>query len=124
VLYGRELTTWARRHDVDVQCTVDRAAASWDGHVGVVTTLLARAALQGPRTTAFVCGPEIMMRFVVTALRAAGIEDSSIYVSLERNMQCAVAWCGRCQLGPVMLCRDGPVFRYDRIGRELAIREL
>jgi NAD(P)H-flavin reductase len=124
LLFRRELDAWPRRHGIDVQCTVDRAPRPWPRHVGVVTTLLGRAALRGSRTTAFVCGPEVMMRFAVAALRHAGLDEASIYVSLERNMKCAVAWCGRCQLGSVLLCRDGPVFRYDRVGRALATREL
>jgi NAD(P)H-flavin reductase len=124
LLFSRELGTWPGRYAVDVQCTVDHAPGGWDGQVGVVTTLLGRGGLRAPQTTAFVCGPELMMRFAVNALRTGGVAESSIYVSLERNMKCAVAWCGRCQLGPVLLCRDGPVFRYDRVGRELATREL
>jgi NAD(P)H-flavin reductase len=123
ILFARELERWARRRDVEVRVTVDHATGGWSGHVGVVTTLLPRAVHDGARTTAFVCGPELMMRFTVAALRDAGVAAQSIHVSLERNMKCAVAWCGRCQLGPLLLCRDGPVFRYDRVGRELAIRE-
>lgn len=123
LLYRRELDAWQRRSVIEVQVTVDHATAHWAGHVGVVTTLLARAVRDGAATRAFVCGPELMMRFAVAALQDAGVDDASIHVSLERNMKCAVAWCGRCQLGPVLLCRDGPVFRYDRIRRELAIRE-
>lgn len=124
LLFEREIGQWRRRYGIDAQCTVDRAAGAWDGHVGVVTALLGRAGLRAVRTTAFVCGPELMMKFAVNALRTIGVADSSIYVSLERNMKCAVAWCGRCQLGAVLVCRDGPVFRYDRVGRALATREL
>jgi len=123
ILYARLLTAWPRRHGVDVHVTVDRATSEWSGHVGVVTTLLARAVHDPAATCAFVCGPEPMMRFTAAALRDAGLDDASIHLSLERNMKCAVAWCGRCQLGPVLVCRDGPVFRYDRISREIAIRE-
>lgn len=124
MIFRRELAAWPRRHDIEVQCTVDHAPDTWEGHVGVVTTLLTRAGLDAPRTKAFVCGPEVMMRFAAMALRACGLEERSIHVSLERNMKCAVAWCGRCQLGPLMLCRDGPVFRYDRVSHQLAVREL
>ncbi len=121
-LYRGELTRWARRFAVEV--TVDHAEADWRGHVGVVTRLVPPAVREPARTAAFVCGPEIMMRFAVAALRDAGVPDASIHVSLERNMKCAVALCGRCQLGPVLVCRDGPVFRYDRVRELLAHKEL
>jgi NAD(P)H-flavin reductase len=73
---------------------------------------------------AFVCGPEVMMRFTVAALRDGGIPPDRIHVSLERNMQCGVGHCGHCQLGPTLLCRDGPVYPYDIAGPWLAVREL
>jgi NAD(P)H-flavin reductase len=123
LLYRRELDAWQRRGEIDVRVTVDHATADWAGHVGVVTTLVTHSVRDGANARAFVCGPELMMRVAVAALKDTGVGDAAIHVSLERNMKCAVAWCGRCQLGPVLLCRDGPVFRYDRIRRELAIRE-
>lgn len=121
-LFRRDLGRWARRFAVEV--TVDHADAAWPGHVGVVTRLIRPAVRDAGRTVAFVCGPEIMMRFAVAALGAAGIADESIYLSMERNMQCAVGHCGRCQLGPVLVCRDGPVFRYDRVRKPLAKKEI
>jgi NAD(P)H-flavin reductase len=122
ILYAREFARW-RRRGIDVRVTVDRAAADWSGQVGVVTRLLAGAVRDAAATAAFVCGPEIMMRFAIAELRNASVAETSIHLSLERNMKCAVAWCGRCQIGGMLVCRDGPIFRYDRVARELAIRE-
>ena len=76
------------------------------------------------RATAFVCGPEVMMRFAIGALRGSGLADDAIYLSMERNMKCAVGFCGHCQLGATFVCRDGPVFRYDRIAPILAMKEV
>jgi NAD(P)H-flavin reductase len=92
--------------------------------VGLVTTLLAAAAFDPARTTALVCGPEIMMKFVARALLDGGVAKRHIWVSAERNMQCGVGHCGHCQLGPLLLCRDGPVVRYDVIEPLLRVREL
>ncbi len=121
-LYRAELRRWARRFAVEV--TVDHAEADWRGHVGVVTRLVPPAIRDPARTAAFVCGPEIMMRFAVAALQHAGVPGEAVHVSLERDMKCAVALCGRCQLGPLLVCRDGPVFRYDRVRALLAHKEL
>jgi len=89
----------------------------------VVTTLLDDLGLDPARTVAFVCGPEVMMRFAARALLRLGVPASSIRVSLERNMRCGVALCGHCQLGPLLVCRDGPVVGYDRAEPLLAVKE-
>jgi len=124
ILFRAEVEAWRRRLDIDIEVTVDHADASWHGRVGVVTNLIARAEFDPHHVAALVCGPEIMMRFGVMALRKAGVADEDVYVSMERSMKCAVAFCGHCQLGPVFVCRDGPVFRYDRIRDIFAVKEL
>jgi NAD(P)H-flavin reductase len=124
ILFRRQIERWSGRPDAAVAVTVDRATADWHGHVGVVTKLIGSAAIDPPRTIALVCGPETMMRFATAALDAKGVAAERIFVSLERNMKCAIGLCGRCQLGPTFVCRDGPVFRYDRVGPLLATREL
>lgn len=124
ILYLDELEAWRSRLDVHLEVTVDHASDGWRGDVGVVTTLLPRAAIDPERTVALLCGPEIMMRFGVQALTAAGLPESSIWVSMERNMKCAIGLCGHCQFSPVFICRDGPVFRYDRIQSLLALKEI
>ncbi len=90
--------------------TVDYGGLSWRGHVGVVTTLFKYARLQPARSVAMVCGPEIMMRFVTRELESQGLSRDNIYLSMERNMKCAVGFCGHCQYGPHFICKDGPVF--------------
>ena len=124
ILFRRELESWRRRLDIDIEVTVDHAGVDWHGHVGVVTTLIPRAQFDPLHAIALVCGPEVMMRFAITALRDAGIADDAIYLSMERNMECAVGFCGHCQFGTVFICRDGPVFRYDRVRNMLALKEI
>jgi NAD(P)H-flavin reductase len=123
LLFTDELAAWVDR-GLEVLVTVDSAGPDWLGHVGVVTRLVRRADLKPPGTVAMCCGPEVMMRFTVAALRAAGVESDRIHVSMERNMQCGIGHCGHCQLGPTLVCRDGPVYRWSELERWLAIREL
>ena len=103
--------------------TVDSAPASWRGDVGTVLSLLRQCVFDADHAMAMVCGPEVMMRFAVQALNERGLPDACVHVSLERNMQCGIGLCGRCQLGPQLLCRDGPVVRYDRVAPQLRVRE-
>ena len=124
ILFRRELEGWRRRGDIETEVIVDHAVSGWDGQVGTVTTLIARAGFDPGRTTAFVCGPEVMMRFASAALGDAGLAADAIHLSMERNMKCATGFCGHCQFGRVFVCRDGPVFRYDRLRDLLALREV
>jgi NAD(P)H-flavin reductase len=122
ILFQRDLDDWAAR-GAQVLVTVDRAPASWAGRVGLVTNLIAAAKMDPPRTRALVCGPEIMMRFTARALEDQGVDPESILISLERNMQCGIGWCGHCQYGPLLVCRDGPVVRYRDVAHLLTERE-
>lgn len=115
LLYRKELAAWARQPDTQVLVTVDYGGLSWHGHVGVVTSLFKYARLRGPRSVAMVCGPEIMMRFVTRELESHGLGRKDIYLSMERNMKCAVGFCGHCQYGPHFICKDGPVFTYEQM---------
>jgi NAD(P)H-flavin reductase len=115
VLYRKELASWARHRDTQVLTTVDYGGLSWKGHVGVVTTLFKYARLQPARSVAMICGPEIMMRFVTRELEGHGLSRDHIFLSMERNMKCAVGFCGHCQYGPHFICKDGPVFTYERM---------
>lgn len=124
LLYRRQLARWAARGDLEVRVTVDHATPDWRGEVGVVTQVLERARFDPESAVAFICGPEVMMRFAAQALAARGVAAQRQYLSLERNMKCAVARCGHCQLGPVFVCREGPVLRYDAAAPLLAVREL
>jgi NAD(P)H-flavin reductase len=124
VLYRRELEDWRAGARIAISVTVDRATRGWPGEVGVVTRLIARAGFDAGSAIAFVCGPEIMMRYAADALGRRGVEEDRVFVSLERNMKCAVGFCGHCQLGPAFVCRDGPVFPYARVQHLLALREI
>ncbi len=124
ILFRRELEAWRRRLDIDIEVTVDHAVGDWHGQVGVVTSLIPRAAFDPLHAIALVCGPEVMMRFTIAALRDARVAEDAIYLSMERNMKCAIGFCGHCQFGSVFVCRDGPVFRYDRVRSLLGIKEI
>lgn len=124
LLYRGELEDWRRRLDIDVTVTVDHADPDWRGNVGVVPTLVPKAAFDPSETVAFVCGPEVMMRFTAAALRDAGVPAESIFLSMERNMKCGIGLCGHCQFGPSFVCKDGPVMRLDAIAGILALREI
>jgi NAD(P)H-flavin reductase len=123
-LYMKELDVWRSKHNIDVQCTADTADAQWTGHVGFVTLLAARVPLDPARTIAMICGPEIMMKRIAAEFMRRGLSSETIYISMERNMKCALGFCGHCQFGPEFICKDGPVFQYSKIERFLAIREL
>ena len=123
LLYPEELSSWRGRFDLDVQVTVDTAPGGWHGDVGVVPDLVGSAPFDPAATTAFMVGPEVMMRFTIRALTRAGVPDERIFLSAERNMHCAVAMCGHCQIGPFFVCRDGPVFSYRALGPWLRRRE-
>jgi NAD(P)H-flavin reductase len=123
LLYPRELERW-RERGADVGVTVDSAGRGWRGRVGVVTKLIDHAAFDPASAVALVCGPEVMMMFAVQALRRRGVATDRVHVSMERNMQCGIGHCGHCQLGPTLVCRDGPLYRYEELEPWLAIREL
>lgn len=123
-LYRSEYDAW-RVRGLSVATTVDRASPGWRGNIGVVTTLLERLESFDPkRTVLFCCGPEVMMRYVARTAGERGLSFNRIWVSVERNMQCAIRHCGHCQLGPWFLCHEGPVFRYDRIAPYMNVEGL
>ncbi|SRR5579875_382835 len=124
LLYRGELAQWRMFPGVSVKLIVDRAAGVWSGRIGVITDLLRTVQFDPAETIAMICGPEVMMRFAYHELVRRGLAAERIYMSMERNMKCAVGWCGHCQLSPFFICKDGPVFRADRIQPLLATREL
>lgn len=124
VLFYKELLTWQKRADMTVYLTVDHAISDWDHHVGVVTNLIPRVNFDADDTVAMVCGPEIMMRYAIMALQDREVPENHIYLSMERNMKCAIGLCGHCQLGPKFVCKDGPVFPYHRIAQYFNKREI
>lgn len=124
LVYYDEIQAWRRRTDVRFQTTVDAAGRDWYGDVGVVTTRLPDARFESAKTTAFVCGPEIMMTLSAKALADRGVPPDRIWISLERNMKCAIGLCGHCQFGPSFVCRDGPVLRFSALAPFLAVKEV
>lgn len=124
LLYSEEYEDW-RAGGIDVQVTVDRADSSWRGKIGMVTNVLDRLPLRDPKQIILMtCGPEVMMWYTIQMALGRGIPAESLYVSLERNMNCAIGLCGHCQFGPEFLCKDGPIFRYDRVASILKIDDL
>jgi NAD(P)H-flavin reductase len=115
LLYRRDLERWRGRFDMRVHVTVDSASSDWRGNVGVVTNIIPRARFDPEHTVALICGPGVMMRFTVQELLNRGVALGNIFVSLERNMKCGLGLCGHCQLGPVFICKDGPIFSYEFI---------
>jgi NAD(P)H-flavin reductase len=124
ILYSGELEMW-RSRGLHIDVTVDRSDVGWLGRVGVVTLLVDRLRPFDPANTAMLCcGPDVMMRYVARSAFDRGLDATQLWVSLERNMQCAVGFCGHCQLGPAFICKDGPVFRYDRMAPYLDVEDL
>ena len=128
LLFTREYEAW-RACGLDIQVTVDRSepnadGTAWTGLVGRVTGPLARAAIDPARTTAFLCGPEVMMVAAAESLTARGVAEKQVLLSLERSMKCGIGVCGHCQLGPDLICRDGPCFTYQHAAPLLAVKEL
>lgn len=124
ILYRHELEKWRQRLDLAIDVTVDHADTGWRGNVGVVPSLVPRILFDANDSYAFICGPEVMMRFTASALREAGLSRCNIYLSMERNMKCATGLCGHCQFGPFFVCKDGPVLRLDQISSILSVREI
>ena len=124
MLYRHELEQWRGKFDLEIQVTVDRAASTWRGNVGVVTTMIPRAPFDPSNTLAMVCGPEVMMRFTVMELLKRGVAAERTYLSVERNMKCGIGFCGHCQYGPTFVCKDGPVFAFPRLAAILGKSEI
>ena len=105
---------WAKTPGVDVYLTIDREQEGWDGHVGFVPSYLKELEFATDKTV-LVCGPPIMIKFVLAALTEMGFDKTQVYTTLELRMKCGVGKCGRCNIGSKYVCKDGPVFRCDEI---------
>jgi len=114
LLYAAEYGAW-READIEVEITVDIGDQAWSGNMGVVPVLFYRMRLNAPKTMILTCGPEIMIRFVIFEALARKIPPDRIFLSMERNMNCAIGHCGHCQLGPAFICKDGPIFSYRQM---------
>ncbi|MFO7976183.1 MAG: FAD/NAD(P)-binding protein [Candidatus Hydrogenedentota bacterium] len=115
LLYREEMETWAARDDLNMELTVDEGDQTWQGPVGVVTTILDDVAMDYTQGIAIVCGPPVMMKFATFKVLEMGFAEENIFLSMEKNMSCGIGKCGHCRLGIYYCCKDGPVFRYSQI---------
>ncbi|MFH1939576.1 MAG: FAD/NAD(P)-binding protein [bacterium] len=115
LLYRSEIGDWAKRKDLDIKLTVDKGDSEWKENVGVVTTILDGVEMDYESGIAIVCGPPVMMKFSTKKLIEMGFKEENIYLSMEKNMSCGIGKCGHCRIGTYYVCKDGPVFTYDKI---------
>jgi len=113
--FKEELGRWQNISGVEVLLTVDNPSDGWSGNIGVVTELWKKTLIDPENATAFVCGPPIMIRFVIGQLKKSGFEDKDIVMTLERYMKCGIGKCGHCNIGEKFVCVDGPVFTFDEV---------
>lgn len=124
ILFRKELEHWRSRFDLDVFVTVDYAQEDWRGNVGLVTKLIPKAPFDALNTMAMICGPEVMMRFTGAELLKRGVDKNNIFMTMERNMKCAIGFCGHCQFSSYFICKDGPVFAYPDVQERLTQWEI
>jgi NAD(P)H-flavin reductase len=124
LLFMKEFKVWQENYGIQIKVTVDKADSDWRGNVGVVTTSIPRVTFDPQNTVAMICGPEVMMKYSVIELSQLGVAEERIFITMERNMKCAIGFCGHCQFGPAFICKDGPVFQYDRVKYFFGIREI
>lgn len=112
LVYKNELKHWEERNDVKMITTVDPGGEtdSWTGKVGFVPTVLEKAAVSSENTIAIVCGPPIMIKFSLQSLGKMGFHNDQVFSTLENRMKCGFGKCGRCNVGNIYVCKDGPVF--------------
>lgn len=124
LLFRADLEIWSEQEALEVITTTDRGDETWDGRVGLVTEFLDEALERLDEPVTLLCGPDVMIRIVCGELIDRGRPADSIWVTMERNMKCGIGLCGHCQFGPHFLCKDGPVFRYDRVMALFGIAEV
>ena len=124
ILFHSNIISWQSDPRVNFQITVDHAFREWHGNIGVVTQLISMASFDPANTLAMVCGPEIMMRYAIPVLELEGVKAENIFISMERNMKCAIGHCGHCQFGPHFVCKEGAVFQYPKVADYLNVMEL
>jgi len=122
LIWSEQYAKWAALPNTQVLVAASEGAALWPWHVGRVTELFQLACFDPARAVGMMCGPEGMMRVAADNLLQRGVPESRLYLSMERNMQCAVGRCGHCQLGGSFVCRDGPVFNWGQVKSLLAHR--
>jgi sulfhydrogenase subunit gamma (sulfur reductase) len=117
LVYKHELKEWEDRPDIKLITTVDPGGQTpdWKGEIGFVPMVLEKVAPSSENTVAILCGPPVMIKFTMPVLKKLGFKDKDIYTTLENRMKCGFGKCGRCNVGKVFVCKDGPVFSYEQI---------
>jgi len=123
LVYRDELEEWQQQEGMTCLLTVDVGAEGWTGNVGVVGTLLQKVEIDVPNAVVFVCGPPIMIRFVVQDLSGMGFGEEAIITTLERHMRCGIGKCNHCMIGDKWVCKDGPVFTYRQMKAMMEFEE-
>jgi len=119
LVFTDEYETWRATPNTELHLTVDEADATWNGNIGLITELLEQVSPSPENTTAIICGPPIMIKFVILGLRNLGFADEQVIMTLEAKMKCGIGKCGRCNMGQQFVCLDGPVFSYSEVSRFL-----
>jgi sulfhydrogenase subunit gamma (sulfur reductase) len=117
LLYKEELADWRKRSDMKLVVTVDAGDKGWKGKVGLVPNVLEEVGPPSENTYAVICGPPIMIKFTFPKLMTLKFSNERIYTSLEKRMKCGIGKCGRCNIGHLYICKDGPVFSYEQLGK-------
>lgn len=115
ILYKETILEWSKKKKIDIVTTVDVGDSTWKGNVGLVTTILKDLPVDLKKAVSVVCGPPIMMKFVTLKLLDLGFKPEHTYLSMEKNMSCGLGKCGHCRIGRYYVCKDGPVFTYDKL---------
>jgi NAD(P)H-flavin reductase len=119
LVFTDEYDAWRAAPDTELHITVDEGDAAWTGNVGLVTELLEQVAPEPEETVAIICGPPIMIKFVILGLSKLGFAHEQMIMTLEAKMKCGIGKCGRCNMGETFVCLDGPVFSYTQVSRFL-----
>ena len=113
--YPEITNEWCKEAGINVYLTIDRPQEGWDGHVGFVPNYVTELGFD-PQGKVLVCGPSIMIKFVLQGLDKLGFDRTQVFTTLEMRMKCGIGKCGRCNVGDKYVCKDGPVFRFDKLG--------
>ncbi|MDY7039586.1 MAG: FAD/NAD(P)-binding protein [Chloroflexota bacterium] len=119
LVFTDEYDDWRAQPDTELHLTVDNATPDWPHKEGLITTLVEGVAPSPQNAITITCGPPIMIKFAMLTLKKLGFQDEQNWVTLEAKMKCGIGKCGRCNLGGVFICTDGPVFRFDQVGQFL-----
>jgi NAD(P)H-flavin reductase len=119
LVFTDEYDDWRAAPDTELHLTVDEGDTAWSGNVGLITELLGQVAPSPEDAVAIICGPPIMIKFVILALQKLGFADEQMIMTLEAKMKCGIGKCGRCNMGETFVCLDGPVFAYPAVSRFL-----